>query len=251
MANYGITGENVKLEIKDLHIAIDDKEVVRGVSLTVNEGELHVIMGPNGSGKTTLAKAIMGHPQLKVVSGDILADGKSILSMKVNERAKLGLFLQFQNPVEIEGLGLLNFLNTARGAVTEKPLQFKEFMSEIKSTSKALDLKDDIVGRSLNHGFSGGEKKKAEVLQMHILKPKISILDEPDSGLDVDAVRVVAKNVEEMRKNMKMGLIVITHYSRILNYMQPQFIHVMKDGKIVRDGGKELAQEVESKGYNV
>ncbi|MCL5427558.1 MAG: Fe-S cluster assembly ATPase SufC [Candidatus Marsarchaeota archaeon] len=241
----------MKLEIKDLHVSIDEKEIVRGVSLTVNDGELHVIMGPNGSGKTTLAKAIMGHPQLKVTAGDILVDGKSILAMKVNERAKLGLFLQFQNPIEIEGLGLLNFLNTARSALTGKPLQFKEFMSEIRDTSKALGLKEDIVGRSLNHGFSGGEKKKAEVLQMRILKPKISILDEPDSGLDVDAVRIVAENVEALRSGMKMGLIVITHYSRILNYMQPQFIHIMKDGKMVKEGGKELVHEVESKGYNI
>ncbi len=241
----------MKLEIKDLHVSVDDKEVVKGVSIMVNDGELHVIMGPNGSGKTTLAKAIMGHPQLRVTKGDILVDGKSILGMKVNERAKLGLFLQFQNPVEIEGLGLLNFLNTARGALTDKPLQFKEFMSEVKDSSKALELKEDMIGRSLNHGFSGGEKKKAEVLQMRVLKPKISILDEPDSGLDVDAVRIVAKNVEAMRQERKMGLIVITHYSRILNYMQPQFIHIMKEGKMVKEGGSELAHEVESKGYNI
>jgi Fe-S cluster assembly ATP-binding protein len=241
----------MKLEIKNLHVSIDDKEVVNGVDLVINEGELHVIMGPNGSGKTTLAKAIMGHPQLKITSGDILLDNKSIVGMKVNERAKLGLFLQFQNPIEIEGLGLLNFLNTARGAITNKPLQFKEFMSEVKSTSAALELKDELIGRSLNHGFSGGEKKKVEILQMRVLKPKIAILDEPDSGLDVDAIRIVAKNVESMRQDMNMGLIVITHYSRILNYMQPEFIHVMKDGKIVKEGGKELIREVEESGYNV
>ncbi len=241
----------MKLEIKNLHVSIDDKEVVKGVNLTINEGELHVIMGPNGSGKTTLAKAVMGHPQLKITSGDILVDGKSILGMKVNERAKLGLFLQFQNPIEIEGLGLLNFLNTARGALTDKPLQFKEFMSEVKNTSKELALKEELIGRSLNHGFSGGEKKKVEVLQMHVLKPKLAILDEPDSGLDVDAVRIVATNVEALRKERNMGLLVITHYSRILNYMQPQFIHVMKDGKIVKEGGKELINEVEEKGYNI
>lgn len=239
----------MKLEIKDLHVSIDDKEVVKGVSLTINEGELHVIMGPNGSGKTTLAKAIMGHPQLKITAGDILADGKSIKDMKVNERAKLGIFLQFQNPVEIEGLGLLNFLNTARGAMTSEALQYKEFMNEIKTTSKDLGLKEELIGRSLNHGFSGGEKKKVEILQMHILKPKIAILDEPDSGLDIDAVRIVASNVDKMQKEMKMGLLVITHYSRILEYMEPKFIHVMKDGKIVKEGGKELINEIEKSGY--
>jgi len=239
----------MKLEIKDLHISVDDKEIVKGVSLTINEGELHVIMGPNGSGKTTLAKAIMGHPQLKITSGDILADGKSIKDMKVNERAKLGIFLQFQNPIEIEGLGLLNFLNSARGAVTNEPLQYKEFMNDIKTTSKDLALKEDLIGRSLNHGFSGGEKKKVEILQMQLLKPKIAILDEPDSGLDIDAVRIVASNVDKMQKDRKMGLLVITHYSRILEYMEPKFIHIMKDGKIVREGGKELIGEIEKTGY--
>lgn len=239
----------MKLEIKNLHVSVEDKEVVKGVSLTVNEGELHVIMGPNGSGKTTLAKAIMGHPQLKITEGDILADGKSIKEMKVNERAKLGIFLQFQNPVEIEGLGLLNFLNSARGAVTNEALQYKEFMNEIKTTSKALGLKEELIGRSLNHGFSGGEKKKVEILQMHVLKPKIAILDEPDSGLDIDAVRIVAGNVDRMQKERKIGLLVITHYSRILEYMEPKFIHIMKDGKIVREGGKELINEIEKSGY--
>ncbi len=241
----------MKLEIKNLHVSIDDKEVVKGVDLTINEGELHVIMGPNGSGKTTLAKTIMGHPQLMITKGDILVDGKSIKEMKPNERARLGIFLQFQNPIEIEGLGLLNFLNSARGAITDKPLQFKEFMSEVKNTSKDLALKEELIGRSLNHGFSGGEKKKVEILQMHVLKPKLAILDEPDSGLDIDALRIVAQNVEAMRREKKMSLLVITHYSRILNYMEPQFIHVMKDGKIVKEGGKELINEVESKGYNI
>lgn len=239
----------MKIEIKNLHVKIDENEVVKGVNLTINEGEMHVIMGPNGSGKTTLAKAIMGHPQLKITEGEILVDGKRINEMKANERAKLGIFLQFQNPVEIEGLGLLNFLNTARGAVSEKPLQFKEFMNEVKTTSKELALKEELIGRSLNHGFSGGEKKKVEILQMHILKPKLAILDEPDSGLDIDALKVVAKNVDAMQKERNMSLMVITHYSRILNYMEPQYIHVMKDGKIIKEGGKELIAEIEEKGY--
>ncbi|MEM0201396.1 MAG: Fe-S cluster assembly ATPase SufC [Candidatus Micrarchaeaceae archaeon] len=240
----------MKLEIKNLHVEIEGKEVVKGVNLTINEGEMHVIMGPNGSGKTTLAKTIMGHPQLKITKGEILLDGININELKPNERAKLGIFLQFQNPIEIEGLGLLNFLNTARGAITEKPLQFKEFMSEIKNTSKDLALKEELIGRSLNFGFSGGEKKKTEILQMHLLKPKLAILDEPDSGLDIDALKVVAKNVDQMQKERKMSLLVITHYSRILNYMEPQFIHVMRDGNIIKEGGKELINEIEEKGYN-
>ncbi len=237
------------MEIKNLHVKIDDNEVIKGVNLTIKDGETHVIMGPNGSGKTTLAKAIMGHPQLKITEGEILVDGVSINNMKPNERAKLGIFLQFQNPIEIEGLGLLNFLNTARGAVSEKPLQFKEFMNEIKTTSKELALKEELIGRSLNHGFSGGEKKKVEILQMHILKPKLAILDEPDSGLDIDALKIVAKDVDAMRKETNMSLLVITHYSRILYYMNPQYIHVMKDGKIVKEGGKDLIVEIEEKGY--
>ena len=237
------------MEIKNLHVKIDDNEVIKGVNLTIKDGETHVIMGPNGSGKTTLAKAIMVHPQLKITEGEILVDGVSINNMKPNERAKLGIFLQFQNPIEIEGLGLLNFLNTARGAVSEKPLQFKEFMNEIKTTSKELALKEELIGRSLNHGFSGGEKKKVEILQMHILKPKLAILDEPDSGLDIDALKIVAKDVDAMRKETNMSLLVITHYSRILYYMNPQYIHVMKDGKIVKEGGKDLIVEIEEKGY--
>jgi Fe-S cluster assembly ATP-binding protein len=240
----------MELEIKNLHVEIEGKEVVKGVNLKIKEGEMHVIMGPNGSGKTTLAKTIMGHPDLKITKGEILVDGVRINDLKPNERAKLGIFLQFQNPVEIEGLGLLNFLNTARGAITEKPLQFKEFMSEIKNTSKDLSLKEELIGRSLNYGFSGGEKKKTEILQMHILKPKLAILDEPDSGLDVDALKVVAKNVDSMQKEQRMSLLVITHYSRILDYMEPQFIHVMRDGVIVKEGGKELIHEIEEKGYN-
>jgi Fe-S cluster assembly ATP-binding protein len=240
----------MKLEIIDLHVSIDDKEIVKGVNLTVNQGETHVIMGPNGSGKTTLAKAIMGHPLLKVTKGDMLVDGKSIKDMKANERAKLGIFLQFQNPIEVEGLGLLSFLNTARGAITEKPLQYKEFMNEIKSASKDLGMKEELIGRSLNHGFSGGEKKKAEVLQMRILDPKIAILDEPDSGLDIDAVRIVASNIDNLQKERNMGMLVITHYSRILEYLDPKFIHIMKEGKIAREGGKELISEIEESGYS-
>lgn len=241
----------MKLELKDLRVSIEEKEVVKGVNLKVNQGELHVIMGPNGSGKTTLAKTIMGHPQPKVTGGEILADGKSILGLKPNERAKLGLFLEFQSPTEIEGLGLVSFLNTAKGAITGSRPSFKEFMHEIKENAEKLALKEDLIGRSLNFGFSGGEKKKTEILQMAVLKPKIAILDEPDSGLDVDAVKIVAENVNALMKMHGMGAILITHYSRIINYMNPDVIHIMKDGIIVKEGGRDLIREVEEKGYNI
>ncbi|MCL5419631.1 MAG: Fe-S cluster assembly ATPase SufC [Candidatus Marsarchaeota archaeon] len=238
------------LEIKDLHVEAEGKEIVKGLSLTVKGGEQHVLMGPNGSGKTTLAKAIMGHPLLKVTHGDILVDGESIKGMKPNERAKCGLFLEFQSPTEIEGLGFMNFLNTARGSAgNTKP--FKEFMAEVKERSEKLKMKEDLIGRSLNYGFSGGEKKKVEILQMAVLKPKIAILDEPDSGLDIDAVKLVAENVNELQRETKLGLLIITHYSRILNYMQPKVIHIMQDGRIVREGGKELIDEIERSGYGL
>ncbi len=238
------------LELKDLYVEAEGKEIVKGVSLKIKEGEQHVLMGPNGSGKTTLAKAIMGHPQLKITKGDILIDGENIKDLKPNERAKKGIFLEFQNPTEIEGLGLMNFLNTARGAVGNTQ-SFKDFLTEVKDTSKDLKIKEDLIGRSLNFGFSGGEKKKTEILQMSVLKPKIAILDEPDSGLDVDAVKVVAQSINLLQKKTGLGLLVITHYSRILNYMSPQFIHVMHDGKIVREGGKELIEKIEKEGYEV
>ena len=236
------------LEIRDLHVEAEGKEIVKGVTLAIKENEQHVLMGPNGSGKTTLAKAIMGHPLLKITHGDILLDGESIKDMKPNERARKGIFLQFQNPTEIDGLGLMNFLNTARGAMGSSQT-FKDFMTEVKDTSSKLRIKEDLIGRSLNYGFSGGEKKKTEILQMSVLKPKFAILDEPDSGLDVDAVKAVAKSIAELQKKTRNGLLVITHYSRILDYMSPQFIHVMKEGKIVQEGGKELIEKIEKEGY--
>jgi Fe-S cluster assembly ATP-binding protein len=238
------------LEIKNLHVSAAGKEIVRGVNLKIGEGEFHVIMGPNGCGKTTLAKAIMGHPGVKVTAGDIMVNKESILKLAPDKRAKLGLFLQFQNPVEIEGVGFVNFLRAAKESQANNTTDIKEFMGEIRGYTEKLAITNGIVGRSLNHGFSGGEKKKAEVLQMAILKPKLAILDEPDSGLDIDAVRVVAQNVGEIAKKEKMALIVITHYSRILNYMEPQFIHVMADGKIVADGGRELVHRLEKDGYD-
>ena len=237
------------LEIKDLSAEVEQRSVLKGFSLKVGAGEMHVIMGPNGSGKTTLAKAIMGHPNTKITNGEILVDGNRINDMPVNERAKLGIFLEFQTPVEIEGLGIVGFLNSARGALGKEKITYKEFMTEIKQNSESLRLREDLVGRSLNYGFSGGEKKKMEILQMSVLKPKLAILDEPDSGLDIDAVRVVAENINEFRKKTGASILLITHYSRILNYMDPQFIHVMTDGRIARSGGKEIIADIEKEGY--
>ncbi len=239
------------LEIKNLYADAEKRNVLKGVNLKIGEGELHVLMGPNGSGKTTLAKSIMGHPQVAITQGDICVDGKAINDLPVNERAKLGIFLQFQNPVEIEGLGIVNFLNSARGSLNKEKISYKEFMGEIRESGRTLKLRDDLIGRSLNYGFSGGEKKKMEILQMAMLRPKLAILDEPDSGLDIDAVKVVAENINEIRKRTNMGILLITHYSRILNYMDPQFIHIMADGKVVKEGGKELITQIEKEGYNL
>ncbi len=242
--------DDMTLEIRDVYATTGGKEILRGISLKIKRGEFHVIMGPNGSGKTTLAKAVMGHPSTKVTKGDILLDGKSILDLKADKRAKLGLFLQFQNPVEIEGVGFVNFVRAAKESLTDGTVEIKQFMGEIRDRSAKLNITQSVIGRSLNHGFSGGEKKKAEVLQLSLLKPKMAILDEPDSGLDIDAIRVVAKNINEIAEHDNMGLLVITHYSRILNYMKPQFVHIMSDGKIVAEGGKEMIEKVEKEGYD-
>ncbi len=239
----------MKLEIDDVHIEIGGNKVVNGTNLDVSSGELHVIMGPNGCGKSSLAKGIMGHPDYKISSGSIKVDGKEIKDLPANERAKLGLFLQFQEPVEIEGLGILNFLNAARNSLNRDNKSVREFMNEVKERSSQLKLKEELVGRSLNSGFSGGEKKKVEVLQMQILKPGIAILDEPDSGLDVDAVRIVAENIKQFMKETGAGVILITHYSRILEYLEPDQIHIMKNGRIIMDGGTELVRKIEKEGY--
>ena len=239
----------MKLEIKNVCIEIGGNKVVDGTDLNVSSGELHVLMGPNGCGKSSLAKGIMGHPDYKIKSGKVLVNGKEINDLPANERAKLGLFLQFQEPVEIEGLGILNFLNAARNSMKRDTKSVREFMNEVKERSSGLKLKEDLVGRSLNAGFSGGEKKKVEILQMQILKPGIAILDEPDSGLDVDAVKVVAENISKFMKETGAGVILITHYSRILEYLKPNQIHVMKNGKIIMEGGDELVQKIEKEGY--
>lgn len=238
------------LDVNDLHVSVEDKEIVKGINLKINSGEFHVIMGPNGSGKSSLAKSIMGYQKLKVTKGDIKVDGQSILALSPDKRAKLGLFLQFQSPVEIEGVGFVNFLHAAKRSMNNEEIDINKFMAEIMDYTNKLKITNGIVGRSLNQGFSGGEKKKAEVLQLALLKPKIAILDEPDSGLDIDAIKTVAENINEIAEKTKMGLLFITHYSRILMYMKPQFVHVLVDGKMVAEGGKELAEKLEKEGYD-
>lgn len=238
------------LEIKDLHVTLDGKEILKGINLKVKQGEMHVIMGPNASGKSTLTKTIMGHPKYKVTGGDILIDGKSILPLTTDKRAKQGLFLLFQNPVEIEGVGYISFLHSAKDALAEKPESMKVFMSEIKANITKLKLGDGFIGRSLNHGFSGGEKKKAEMLQLKMLKPKMAILDEPDSGLDIDAVKLVSSEINEISQTDHCGFIIITHYNRILSYVKPDHVHVLVNGKLVASGGRDLAEQLERKGYD-
>jgi Fe-S cluster assembly ATP-binding protein len=237
------------IEVKDLHASVNGKEIIRGLNLSVRSGEIHAIMGPNGSGKTTLANAIMGHPKIAIESGQILVDGKDIKGMKSDERAKLGLFMQFQNPVEIDGVGLIQFLRTSKESITGSKINFKEFMDNIKESMKKLDMNDDFIKRAVNAGFSGGEKKKSEILQLMVLKPAMAILDEPDSGLDIDALKIVASNIQEVAKQHSMGVIIITHYSRILSYIKPDTVHVMIDGRIVANGDYELVKRIEKEGY--
>ncbi len=239
----------MRLEIKDLYASIDGKAIINGANLAMNEGEVHVIMGPNGSGKTTLAKAVFGYPGVKVTRGDVLVDGKSILGLTTDKRAALGLFLGFQHPVEIEGVGFVNFLRASKEAVSQSQANMKELMKDIKSWSDELKMDESIIGRALNKGLSGGEKKKAEILQMVLQRPKIAMLDEPDSGLDIDAVKVVAENINKAAEQTGMGVLVITHYNRILSHMHPQRVHIMADGRMVADGGKELIDKLEKEGY--
>ncbi len=238
------------LEIKDLYVSIEGKEILKGLNLTVKQGETHVIMGPNGSGKSTLARTIMGHPKSVVTKGDIEVDGKSLAGMTTDKRARAGLFLQFQNPVEVEGVGFINFLHLAKQSSGDTTTSTKDFMKEVKGSIADLKMDEDFIGRSLNQNFSGGEKKKAEVLQLSVLKPKIAILDEPDSGLDIDAIKIVSAEVNKIAGRENLGLLIITHYSRILSFIKPQFVHVMVDGKIVADGGQELIEKLEKEGYD-
>jgi Fe-S cluster assembly ATP-binding protein len=244
------------LELKDLHVALEDgTEIVKGVSLRVSSGEVHAIMGPNGSGKSTLAYAIAGHPAYKITEGRILLDGADITEAGADERAQAGLFLAFQYPHAIPGVTVTNFLRQAINAVrkvrargVDDPVPVPEFRKELLGQMDRLKVSRELASRYLNDGFSGGEKKRVEILQMAMLRPKISVLDETDSGLDIDALRVVAGGVKEL-VGPDMGALVITHYQRILNYIEPDFVHVFVDGRIVEEGGKELAEKLEREGY--
>ena len=242
------------LDIKDLHVSITtpdgtDKEILKGVDLTVNSGETHAVMGPNGSGKSTLSYAIAGHPKYTVTSGSITLDGQDVLEMSVDERARAGLFLAMQYPVEVPGVSMSNFLRTAVTAVRGEAPKLRNWIKEVKTAMTDLDIDPQFAERSVNEGFSGGEKKRHEILQLGLLKPKIAILDETDSGLDVDALRIVAEGVNRYRESSGAGTLLITHYTRILRYIHPQFVHVFVDGRIVESGGADLAEVLETEGY--
>jgi len=245
------------LEIKDLHVSIGDKEILKGVNLKTGPGEVHAIMGPNGSGKSTLAYTLLGHPKYHVTQGDILIDGESILGLKADERAKKGLFLGFQYPTEVSGVGFSHFLRTAYNSLSkalegderEVFITVREFQKYLKENLAKVGLKEEFLSRYLNEGFSGGEKKRAEVLQMAVLKPKIAILDEPDSGLDIDAVQSVAKAISEV-SGKEATTIIITHYARILKYLDKlDYVHVFADGRVIKTGDATLADKLEAEGY--
>ena len=241
------------LEIRKLHAGIDGKEILRGIDLTVNKGEIHAIMGPNGSGKSTLAKVLAGHPQYEVTAGEILYDGRNLLEMPPDERAREGVFMAFQYPIEVPGVSNAQFLrlayNEKRKHLGEEELDPLEFKDLLKERAKVVEMEASFMTRSVNEGFSGGEKKRNEILQMAVLEPKLAVLDETDSGLDIDALRVVANGVNQLL-TPDNAIIVVTHYQRLLNYIVPDFVHVLSSGLIVREGGKELALELESKGYD-
>ena len=244
-----------QLEIKDLHVNIEDKEILTGLSLTIKQGEIHAIMGPNGTGKSTLAYTLMGHPNYTVTSGEVLLDGQNVLELEPDERSRAGIFLAFQYPVAIPGVTVANFLrsaiNSRRRAENpeDKGMPIPEFRKMLKERMDALKMDHTFAGRYLNDGFSGGEKKRAEILQMATLKPRFSILDETDSGLDIDALRIVSEGVNALA-GPELGVLVITHYQRLLNYIKPHFVHVMMGGRIVESGGPELALHLEDQGYD-
>jgi Fe-S cluster assembly ATP-binding protein len=241
------------LEIRDLHATVEGKEILRGVNLTINKGEVHAIMGPNGSGKSTLAKILAGHPAYEVTKGEVFYEGKNLLELEPDERAREGIFLAFQYPVEVPGVSNAQFLrlayNEKRKHLGEEeldPLEFKDLLAE---RAKIVEMGAGLMSRSVNEGFSGGEKKRNEILQMAVLEPKLAVLDETDSGLDIDALRIVSEGVNKLR-NPDNAIVLVTHYQRLLNYIVPDFVHVLYRGRIVRSGGKELALELEEKGYD-
>jgi Fe-S cluster assembly ATP-binding protein len=242
------------LEIKNLHVSVDTdqgtKEILRGVDLTISSGETHAVMGPNGSGKSTLAYSIAGHPKYIVTDGEILLDGQDVLAMSVDERARAGLFLAMQYPVEIPGVSVSNFLRTAKTAITGEAPALRTWIKEVRESMDALRMDATFSERNVNEGFSGGEKKRHEILQLELLKPKFAVLDETDSGLDVDALKIVSEGVNRAKENSNLGILLITHYTRILKYIQPDFVHVFVAGKIAEQGGRELADRLEAEGYD-
>jgi Fe-S cluster assembly ATP-binding protein len=242
------------LEIRGLHVAVaseqGEKEILRGVDLTVRSGETHAIMGPNGSGKSTLAYSIAGHPKYTITSGSVTLDGEDVLAMTVDQRARAGLFLAMQYPVEVPGVTVSNFLRTAKTAIDGEAPKLRTWVKDVRTAMEDLRIDPSFADRNVNEGFSGGEKKRHEILQLELLKPKMAILDETDSGLDVDALRIVSEGVNRVRGTGEVGVLLITHYTRILRYIEPDFVHVFVDGRIVEEGGKELADRLENEGYD-
>jgi Fe-S cluster assembly ATP-binding protein len=241
------------LEIRNLHVSVNadgaERPILRGVNLTINTGEIHAIMGPNGSGKSTLAYSLAGHPKYTITDGEVFLDGEDILEMSVDERARAGLFLAMQYPVEVPGVSVSNFLRTAATAVRGEAPRVRDWVGELNSAMQSLSMDSAFAQRNVNEGFSGGEKKRHEILQMQLLNPKFAVLDETDSGLDVDALKVVSEGVNAIQAKGSVGTLLITHYTRILRYVKPDFVHVFVDGNIVAEGGSELAEELEASGY--
>ncbi len=241
------------LEIRDLHVTVEadsaTKEILRGITLTVRAGETHALMGPNGSGKSTLAYAVAGHPKYTVSSGSVTLDGQDLLAMSVDERARAGLFLAMQHPVEVPGVSVSNFLRTSATAVRGEAPKLRLWLKEMRAAMDQLQIDPSFAQRNVNEGFSGGERKRSEILQLELLRPKVAVLDETDSGLDVDALRVVSEGINRVRESGETGLLLITHFTRILRYVRPDFVHVVVDGRIVAEGGAELADAIEADGY--
>jgi Fe-S cluster assembly ATP-binding protein len=243
-----MTKSTDELAIRDLHVKAENREIIKGLSLTIHPGEVHAIMGPNGSGKSTLAYSLMGHPGYQVTQGEIVVNGINVVELDPNDRAKEGLFLAFQYPHTVPGVTMANFLRTAVNSIHQTPVPPREFRQTLRDKMRLLRMNDEFAGRYVNEGFSGGEKKRAEILQMAMLQPKYAILDETDSGLDIDALRIVADGVNALL-GPDLGVLVITHYQRLLNYIKPDFVHVLVNGRIVREGGPELALELDRTGY--